>query len=294
MNKKITLILLTIAIVIVGFAIGRSSGESGSFRVAERVKKVFPSLPPPPKDVISLEDGVGIDQSEIIIEIPSEGASIDGQFEVSGRFIDDGRGLTVVLKDSDGNILSETLADTESISDSDYGRFQAIIEEPVTSSTKLVIEIMSNLSDDTLIGPDAIRIVKRVPMDDFEVEIFFSNDWLYPFISCTRQYPVTRTVKTHDKPYTAAIESLLEGPTEEEVEEGYATSIPLSVSLLSLTIDEDGVATVDFSEELDNGVAGSCLVSAIRSQITTTLEQFSEIKEIVISVNGESEESLQP
>ena len=51
---------------------------------------------------------------------------------------------------------------------------------------------------------------------------------------------------------------------------------------------------MDFSRELNDGVAGSCKVMAIRSQITQTLKQFSEIKGVVISVDGEAEEVLQP
>jgi spore germination protein GerM len=41
-------------------------------------------------------------------------------------------------------------------------------------------------------------------------------------------------------------------------------------------------------------VGGSCRVSGIRNQIIQTLKQFPTIKNVVISVEGNSEEALQP
>ncbi|MDD3123440.1 MAG: GerMN domain-containing protein, partial [Candidatus Izemoplasmatales bacterium] len=57
---------------------------------------------------------------------------------------------------------------------------------------------------------------------------------------------------------------------------------------------EGEVATVDFNEKLQEGVAGSATVMAIRNQIERTLLQFDYITEVVISINGDSEEILQP
>ena len=57
---------------------------------------------------------------------------------------------------------------------------------------------------------------------------------------------------------------------------------------------EDGVATADFNARLDEGVAGSAMVMAIRGQIEQTLLQFPTVDEVVISVDGETEEVLQP
>jgi spore germination protein GerM len=60
-----------------------------------------------------------------------------------------------------------------------------------------------------------------------------------------------------------------------------------------LTI-EDGVAKVDFNEQLEYEVSGSCRVSAIRAQITETLKQFPTVKEVIISIDGRTEDILQP
>lgn len=63
--------------------------------------------------------------------------------------------------------------------------------------------------------------------------------------------------------------------------------------LQSLEI-EDGVAQVDFSQDLDEGVAGSARVMALREQIKKTLLQFETVDEVVISVDGQTEGILQP
>jgi hypothetical protein len=91
----------------------------------------------------------------------------------------------------------------------------------------------------------------------------------------------------------AAIEELLKGPFVEEKAAGLSTSIPKETKLLSIDI-KDGVARVDFSKELQKGVAGSARVITIRNQIERTLKQFGSVDEVIIMVEGESEGILQP
>jgi len=90
-----------------------------------------------------------------------------------------------------------------------------------------------------------------------------------------------------------ALVELLKGPTIKERQAGFYTSLPPEVSLNRLVI-ENGVASVDFNEALERGVAGSCRVQAIRTQIEKTLQQFASIKDVVISINGRTEDILQP
>ena len=59
-------------------------------------------------------------------------------------------------------------------------------------------------------------------------------------------------------------------------------------------IIEDDIVKVDFDEQLEYQIGGSCRVMAIRSQITGTLVQFSEINNVIISINGRTEDILQP
>ncbi len=134
------------------------------------------------------------------------------------------------------------------------------------------------------------------------IQVFLSNKVKDPDASyCEITYPVERAVsrlsdnrKSHLGEYTyLALLELLKGPIGSEKENGYFSSINEGTKIQQIII-EGGIATVDFNDKFNEGVAGSCKVQAIRSQITETLKQFPEIKEVVISVNSESEEILQP
>jgi spore germination protein GerM len=85
---------------------------------------------------------------------------------------------------------------------------------------------------------------------------------------------------------------LLEGVTEEEKKNGYSTAINEGVKINNFEVKEK-VVMVDFSEELEVS-GGSALVTMIRNQIEKTLLQFEIIESVVISINGETEEILQP
>lgn len=134
------------------------------------------------------------------------------------------------------------------------------------------------------------------------VQVFLSNKVKDPeTLYCNRTYPVERAVsrlsenrKSHLGEYTyLALVELLKGPTEYEKKDGYFSSINEGTKIQQIII-ENGVARVDFDAKFNEGVAGSCRVRAIRSQVTETLKQFPEIKDVIISVNGESGGILQP
>jgi spore germination protein GerM len=125
------------------------------------------------------------------------------------------------------------------------------------------------------------------------VKVFFNNSLLDPEYSCYKVFPVEREVVKTQGVARVALEQLLQGPSQEEKEQGFYTSLSQGIMIQSLSVVE-GVAKVDFNDQLEFQVGGSCLVSAIRAQITQTLKQFSTVKEVIISVNGRVEDILQP
>ena len=78
-----------------------------------------------------------------------------------------------------------------------------------------------------------------------------------------------------------------------EFKSGLKKKIKSPAKINNFKIDK-GVAYVDFDKTLEEGLAGSCLVTAVRSQIEQTLKQFPEIKEVHISIEQRSEDILQP
>lgn len=139
----------------------------------------------------------------------------------------------------------------------------------------------------------ALYFFKNWPRNPVALKVFFNNDQLDPEFSCNKVFPVERVVPKTQAVARAALEELLKGPTEEEKSDGFFTSINSGVKIQKLTV-ENGAAKVDFDEQLEFQVGGSCRVSAIRAQIRETLKQFPTVQEVIISINGRTEDILQP
>lgn len=138
---------------------------------------------------------------------------------------------------------------------------------------------------------DELRIpVRFSAAETMEVRVYFNRAEV---AECEETVEVPRTIIRTPAPGRSALEHLLAGPTLEESDEGYLTSIPAGVVIQRLVI-RDGTAEVDLSEELEAGVAGSCRVRAIRSQIENTLLQFPSVDSVVISIDGRVSDILQP
>ncbi len=101
-----------------------------------------------------------------------------------------------------------------------------------------------------------------------------------------------RTTTSEFQKEEESLLKLLEGLTEEEKSNGYFTAINENTKINSFFIEE-GIAYVDFTKDLDVA-GGSAMVLAIYNQIEKTLLQFDTIEEVVISIEGEREEILQP
>lgn len=152
------------------------------------------------------------------------------------------------------------------------------------------------------------EVADDIDASSLAVKIFFSStNEDSQTLDCGHTYAVSREVsrltagrdsRLGEVTYLA-LKELLKGPTDAEKGDGFFTSINPETKIRKILI-ENNVATVDFSalggsaSGGDESIAGSCKVLAIRSQITETLRQFQEIKEVVISVNGETEGILQP
>ncbi len=146
------------------------------------------------------------------------------------------------------------------------------------------------LDDDFDIESDIDLIDEAVEPETQTVDVYFLEviDGEEEIVSVKREIDATVSVGK------AAINELLKGPSEEEkLMMGFSTSIPEETQLLDIDI-QNGVATVDFCQNLEDGVAGSAWVLSIRNQIEKTLMQFESVDSVVIKVEGESEDILQP
>lgn len=199
------------------------------------------------------------------------------------------------LEDKQGQIISTSIAyaqDDWMIDD--FAPFIAEIEFLVDEETEAVLVLMKDNPSGLLQYDEEVRIpVLLSPLANMNIKAFFGNSQLDPDFSCYKVFPVERKIAKTSAVARAALEELLKGVNEKEEKDGFFTSINSGVIIQKLAI-ENGVAYVDFNEQLESSVGGSCNVLAIRAQITETLKQFSTVDDVVISINGRTEDILQP
>jgi hypothetical protein len=291
--KRPLFALTLIAVALAGFILGRATAGT-PLSDAIDVRREIPLFPAPPKDEgpAPSEDGPDDETADILVELPTEGAIVSAAFlDVAGRARADGKAIVIVVRSEDGTVIASTSAPVQAAEGDEFGRFAATLtfDDQPTGSARVEISRQT--------GPGAEPVVRNVTFaepDTVAVKAYFAHSTLGDPLRCDQAFPVERRVSSNTQIYRAAIEALLRGPTAEEKGQGYVTSIPDRVKLKSIAADAEGTVTADFSAELDRGVAGSCRVQAIRAQIETTLKQFPEVRDVIISVEGEVEEALQP
>lgn len=198
------------------------------------------------------------------------------------------------LRDADGSILADGFTTAEVEEAGEFSPFSADITYSQPSGEQGTLDVFEESAMD---GEVSSLVAIPLHFSDRKIDtfkVFFSNSTEdSEALHCEVVYPTQRHVPHAEGLPQLAAEELLAGPTELEEIAGFRTNINPGVELIDFQI-EDGVARANFSAEMQRELGGSCRVLAIRSQIKETLKQFPEIREVVIAVEGETEEVLQP
>ena len=125
-----------------------------------------------------------------------------------------------------------------------------------------------------------------------EINIYFANSKMGSNEDCSKVLAVKRIVPNAEILGPAATSVLLKGPTLEEAKAGYFSVINNNVIIQKFEL-KGTTAYVDFNQRFSE-TGGSCAVTAIRSQITKTLTNLPGVKNVVISVNSQTEGILEP
>ncbi len=296
MSKKTIILIILFLAVAAALIIFRSSEDDWICQNGQWIKHGNPSAPMP-------TSGCGNQnqpnqQSDIVVDFPQPNSPITSPLTIEGR----ARGtwyfeavFPIALLDANGNEIARTQGQAQSDwMTSDFVPFKAALEFQ-NSGTGTGTLVLQNDNPSGL--PEKSKKIE-IPVsfgvqETMKVQAYFNNNKLDPQISCNKVFPVEREISKTSATARAALEELLKGPTNKEKSDGFFTSINPGVKIQSLRI-ENGTAYVDFDETLEQAVGGSCKVSAIRAQITQTLKQFSSVKNVVISINGRTEDILQP
>lgn len=235
----------------------------------------------------------------LVVENIKAGDTVSSPLQITGYVNGEGwNGFegqvgTVSLQDNTGNELDiEPLTATTEWMTTTV-RFETNLEFTTNATEgKLVFRNENASGEPSRDKTVTIPVKFALAGETMNLQAYFTNSRLDPEVTCEKVFPVTRTVPRTTGVARAALEELFKGPTNAEKTAGYQTSIA-GGKINSLTI-VDGVAKADFHSAIEDGVAGSCRVTAIRSQITHTLKQFPTVKSVIISVDGKMEGIFQP
>ncbi|MEK7516680.1 MAG: Gmad2 immunoglobulin-like domain-containing protein [Patescibacteria group bacterium] len=227
----------------------------------------------------------------IRVSAPTEGESVPNPLVVRGEARTFESHVALRVLDAEGNVLLQTFTIATASDTGRFGPFESVIYYPVPATPNGTVEVFWNSPKDGAVL-DLVRIPVTFESGRRTVKLFWSNQERDPAVSCTKVFATDRQIPKTLTPARASLEELLRGPSEQEANQEHTTSIPRGAQVRSLVV-RNGVAYADFNEGLQN-VGGSCAVTAIRAQITQTLKQFPNIREVVISVLGNVEEALQP
>lgn len=227
----------------------------------------------------------------------TSGQAVSSPLTVKGRVTGghwtgfEGQVGTVELVSSDGERFGLAILNATSDWMKIPTNFEAILsfEAPKDSNVFLVFhnENPSGMPDREEVMNLPVKFIEETSI----IKVYFSkqgneND-------CTAVFPIERNIVKTEAVARAAVEELIKGPTDGEKNSGYFSGINQSSKINKLTI-VNGTAMIDFNEALQEGIGGSCRVAEIRKQITETLMQFSSVKKVVISIDGRTEDILQP
>jgi len=300
MKKFIIAICLVLILIITVFSIRFIIGGPEDTWLCQNGQWVKHGSPkdPAPTTGCQKEAQDNSQEEKIIVKKPQPNQAVNSPIEISGQ----ARGFwyfeatfPLQLLDLQGNIISSYYAQAQGDwMTEEFVPFTASLEFDVTTQQPATLILKKDNPSGLPEYEDQITIpVILMPSDTMTVKVYFNNSNLDPEYSCNKVFAVERKIKKTVVVGRAALEELLKGVTEEEKNQGYITSINQGVKIQSLKI-ENGVAYVDFNQQLQYQVGGSCRVAAISAQITETLKQFPTVDSVVISVDGKTEDILQP
>jgi hypothetical protein len=235
----------------------------------------------------SPEEAVSNKSGSIIVEYPKPDQEISLPFSIKGQSSTFEGNVLFEIKEKDGKSLIKGCFMGGSMGEAPFEKVvEYLSQEPGNSD--IILEVSDESAKDGTL--DSVTIPLKLTNEKFTaVKLYFSPQENGG--DCKYVKPMEIVVPKVSKIATKTMELLLGG-----VPCGRAdifSGINYGTKVQKLTV-ADGVADVDFNEKLEEGVGGSCMVAAIRAQITETLKQFYSVEQVIISINGRTEDILQP
>jgi Sporulation and spore germination/Immunoglobulin-like domain of bacterial spore germination len=237
-----------------------------------------------------------------LIEVPAAEARVTLPLHLLARVGQPGEQVIASLRWQDGTELKKSFATLQGEDGSglliDDLNWPGESQPPEPPTQPATLEIYSGSGD--VLARQAVTVLNPNGPDVQPITLYF--------LLGEDLQPVQRLIPKTAGIGKAALEELLWGPGAPNLA-GFGTAIPTPqevlsyagrepdwgprVTLLKLTI-VNGVATADFSQEMQAYGGGSLRVMLLAQQIEQTLKQFPTVNEVVIAVEGQTEGVLQP
>ena len=254
-----------------------------------------------PEKEVTEEEEVEEEAAEDMIRVtkPQPNDEVGGTLEVAGEahgywFFEADFPVTVTDKNGNELVSGFAVAEGDWMTE-DFVPFKGSLDiSEITVEEGFVVFERDNPSD--LRENDmSVSVPVRFSADEegemMSVKVFFGKMDQASDAPCDKVYEVSRQVPKTSAIARTALEELLKGPSGGE--SGYITFLNDGIKIQKLNVEE-GIAYADFDEALERNVGGSCRIAGIYAQIEETLTQFSSVNEVLISIDGRTEDILQP
>jgi hypothetical protein len=246
-------------------------------------------------------DPVPVAHAQEAIELPADGASVTLPVHVVAHVGEPGQRVRLVLRWQNSTELQRT---SEVMADHGSGLIIANLDWEHGTRPNLPSSQTATLQ----IFDEAGRAVARREVTVLGPGNPEVREVLLYFATGDKITPVTRRIARTPRIATATLDELLWGPAPGD-SPGLTTALPTAKDVLEYPSRRtdwgarvqlrqvrivDGVATANFSRELGAYGGGSLRVGLIDQQITRTLEQFPDVHEVRIAIEGESRGVLEP
>jgi germination protein M len=161
------------------------------------------------------------------------------------------------------------------------------VESTTTSAAPETTTSTTPIPETTTTAPETTTTSEPPEMEDMDVVAYFILEDINEPAMGPYLVPVYRGVPETEGIAAAAVNALLEGPTQDEMDgtPSISSAVPAGTELLGIAI-EDGVATVDLTGEFDDG-GGTASMAARLAQLVFTLTRFPTVDSMVLHLDGE-------
>lgn len=156
-----------------------------------------------------------------------------------------------------------------------------------TTSTAPETTTSTSATETTTTAPETTTTSEPPEMEEMDVVAYFILENIDDPAMGPYLVPVYRGAPETEGVAAAAVEALLEGPSQDEVDgmPSISSAVPEGSQLLGIVI-EDGVATVDLSGDFDDG-GGTASMAARLAQLVFTLTRFPTVDGVLLHLDGE-------